>query len=125
PPGTYTSATAISGWTVESSINNGSCTASGWTPGSPEVTVRTTPFASYPFPGAPNGIINHSPLGGLNVLQIGDSSTNQLTTRLRQNFVVTYSNTLLQFAYAGYWQYFNMHSCCQAPAVSVRLYDCQ
>lgn len=125
-PGSYTSASAITGWTIESRTANSSCTYTNWTPGSPEVTVRGTPFNNYPFPGSPLGIINPSPLGGNNVIQIGDTSTNQKMTRLRQTFPVTFSNTLLQIAYSGFWQDGGGgHGCCDQPGLYMKIYNCQ
>lgn len=123
PVGSYTAANAVSGWTVSSRTANGVCPVptNSWNPGSNEFSIVATPINGILPPGY---IIPHSPLGGTNVARLNNSIANANQTRIAQTFVVTNSNSLLQFAYAGYWEDGGGgHNCCQQPGFLVQQYD--
>jgi gliding motility-associated-like protein len=128
-PGAYTSATAVTGWTIESSNTNGSSCNPSWSPGSGEFSLRATPIMQFPNAGTNIGIIQNSPLGGTVVAQLNDDVNDYYATRIRQTFPVTQQNSLFQFAYAGYWQDGGSgHYCCPVsndqPGIKVALYSC-
>lgn len=68
--------------------------------------------------------IPHSPLGGTLVAQINDL-TNQSwdVVRLSQNILVGNSNSIFQFAYAGFWDQCQP-TCCDRTKFNISLYDC-
>jgi hypothetical protein len=125
-PGTYTSATAVSGWTVESNINSGACTYTNWTQGSPEFSLVATPLVNWPHSSAPTtGYLVHSPLGGTVIAVLNDTSSNNNITRFRKTIAVTQTTTLMQYAYAGLWQNGGSgHGCCDQPGFQFTIYDC-
>lgn len=127
PPGVYNTATAVTGWTVESSNNNIgwggiSCTPQPpimWNQGSPEFSIIATPVLGVPFIGN----LPNSPLGGNNVARLQDTQiSNGPMTRISTQFPVTNANTLFQFAFAGSWD--GAHQCCEQASLRVDLYNC-
>lgn len=128
-PGAYTSSTGVSGWTVTSRTSDGSCAPTNWTAGSSEFSIVATPILNWGSVGGVMGVIANSPLGGNNVAQLNDHSSDYQVTRIVQSFPVTSANTLFQFAYCGYWQDGGGgHSCCpisaDQPGINVKMYDC-
>ena len=128
-PGAYTSSTGVTGWTVTSRYNDGTCAPSTWTAGSSEFSIVATPILNWGSVGGVMGVIANSPLGGNNVAQLNDQINDNETTRIMQSFPVTSANTLFQFAYCGYWQDGGSgHACCPAgagqPGINVKMYDC-
>jgi gliding motility-associated-like protein len=119
-PGQITSSTGVTGWTLYERTADGNCSPTSWTPGSSEFWILSTPITSW---YSAVGSIANSPLGGNNIAQLNDFNNNLHTTKLTQTFPVTTANTLFQFAYAGFWQD-GGHACCDQPAISVRMYDC-
>ncbi|HQQ94054.1 MAG TPA: gliding motility-associated C-terminal domain-containing protein [Bacteroidia bacterium] len=138
-PGIYSTAYAVSGWTIESGQNTSvvyppnnqygaGCVGNpipSWNLGSPEFSIVTTPIlgnaALNPF-SINNINIPNSPLGGSNVARLQNSSPTGLMTRISTQFPVTNANTLFQFAYAGSWD--GVHECCGQPAFRIDLYNC-
>lgn len=118
PTGTYTIGNAVSGWSVTSRTSNG-CTNGAWSPGSSEFAIVSTPLAS--FPGL--GLVGNSPLGGTRVAQLNNFVPNTLTTRLSTTFSVTASNSIFQYAFAGYFQK-GFGACCDKPGFFVQVFDC-
>ncbi|WP_317898673.1 T9SS type A sorting domain-containing protein [Aurantibacillus circumpalustris] len=108
PAGAYTTANAVSGWTVSShtrtntsQLNVTDCSIlSPWLPSSQEFSIVSTPIAAFPVIGN----IPHSPLGGLHVARLNNSTANGYATKLTRTYFVTSSNSMLQIAYAGAWQ---------------------
>jgi gliding motility-associated-like protein len=129
-PGVYTTSTGVTGWTVSSRTQDGSCSPSGWTPGSSVFSLVATPILNWGLAGGSIGVIPNSPLGGTVVAQLNDHAAGDYDqTRLAQTFPVTSANTLFQFAYAGYWEDAgSSHPCCPSsaaqPGFSVKMYDC-
>ncbi len=123
-PGSYTTANAVSGWTVESRKNNGTCTYTNWTAGSPEFSIVATPLTNWPTSTSPISLIPHSPLGGTVVAQLNNATPDTIMTCIKQTFVVNSWNTLLYFAFAGYWERAIGQNCCQGSGFRVKLYDC-
>ena len=131
--GQYTGANSVTGWTVESGMNNttiysqlgntnygAACNANAlasWNAGSPELWVVQTPILSVPSIGT----LPNSPLGGTQVLKMQDASPTGLMTRIRSTFPVTAANTLFQFAYAGSWD--GQHDCCGQPGFRIDMYQ--
>ncbi|WP_317899957.1 gliding motility-associated C-terminal domain-containing protein [Aurantibacillus circumpalustris] len=133
-PGVYTSSNGVTGWTVSSRQQDGACSPTGWTPGSPAFSLIATPIISWgTVPGPIMGVIPNSPLGGTLVAQLNNHQASDYNqTKLAQTFPVTSNNTVFQFAYAGYWEDPGSgHTCCngsgtaQQPGFSVKMYDCQ
>ena len=123
-PGSYTTANAVSGWTVESRKANGTCSYTNWAPGSPEFYIVATPLTNWPNSSSPISLIPHSPLGGTVVAQLNNATPDTIMTRLKQTFVVNSWQSTLYFAYAGYWENASGHGCCDRPGPNMRLYDC-
>lgn len=97
--GTYTSASAVSGWTVSSQTASVCNTNTLWVPGSNEFSIVSTPVVN--FAGVMN--IPHSPSGWHpKVAQLNNTVGNNSTTKISTNFSVTTHNNLFQFAFAGY-----------------------
>lgn len=118
-PGAYTSSTAVSGWTVSSQTNTGSCNNSTvWTAGSPEFSIVATPILSFQTIGT----IANSPLGGSNVARLNNTTSNSSVTRIARTLSVTSSVALFQLAYAGIWED-GSHTCCTQAAFKLKLYD--
>jgi hypothetical protein len=128
--GQYTTANAVSGWTVTSqantNANNCGFSAGTWTAGSPQFQVVQTPVSGL----SSIGTLSHSPLGGTKVVRLNNPqivpiqfNVTNLRTKISRTFSVTASNTLFRFAFAG--QYSNdYHSCCDQPLFALRLLDC-
>ncbi len=124
-PGSYTTANAVSGWTVESRKATSTCSYTNWAPGSPEFSIVATPLFSWPITGSPITFVPPSPLGGNNVAQLNNASADTIMTRLKQTVVVTSTNSLFVYTYAGVWQNGAAnHGCCQMPGFKVNFYDC-
>jgi|GEM_PF-453242 len=129
-PGVYTTSTGVTGWTISSRNQDGSCSPSGWTAGSSVFSLVATPILSWGSLSTIMGVIPNSPLGGTVVAQLNDHQTGDYDqTRMAQTFPVTSANTLFQFAYAGYWEDAgSSHPCCPntaaQPGFSVKMYDC-
>jgi hypothetical protein len=119
-PGAYTGSTSISGWTLSSRTTPGNCSTSNtWTGGSSECVIVSTPLLSFPYVGN----IPNSPLGGSNIAVLNTATPNSSSTKLAQTISVTYSNTLLQVAFAGVWQ--DGHQCCDQTSFVIQLKDSQ
>ena len=118
--GAYTTANAVSGWTISSQTATSCNTSSVWNSGSPEFSIVTTPMLYFPNIGT---IIN-SPLGGNKVAILNDHSANANSTKLSRTFSVTATNSILAFAVAGYYQN-GSHLCCEQAGFKVQLKDCQ
>lgn len=132
-PGTYTTANAVAGWTVESAtqgtttgqlcVLNPSLT---WVPGSPEFSVLSTPIASVTaLPWSINSQnLALSPLGGSNIVRLNDiQGVPARLTKLSRQFTVTANSVFLQYAFAGSWDG-GMHNCCENAGFSIELYSC-
>lgn len=115
PVGTYTSANAVSGWTVSSQVNTSSVcnTSTVWTPGSPEFSIVSTPIAAFPVIGN----ILQSPLGGNKVARLNNSTANGSVTKLSRTYSVTSSHSLLKYAFAGVWEDGNHYFCDQTSFI--------
>ncbi len=125
PVGSYTSANAVSGWTVSSRTANGVCPATLWNAGSSEFSIVATPFMITPAPTPMLNLLLNSPLGGTKIARLNSQSLNSNQTKLSQNYTVTNSNALLQFAFAGYWQNGGTgHNCCEQPGMYFTMYSC-
>jgi gliding motility-associated-like protein len=119
--GAYTTSNGVTGWTITSKSNANVCPQTGWTAGSPEFSIIATPVLGVPFIGT----LGNSPLGGNNVAQLNDFTTDYQMTRITQTFPVSLSNTLFQIAYAGVWQDGgSSHVCCAQPGIDIKMYDC-
>jgi hypothetical protein len=106
--GSYTSSNAVTGWSI-SSQSYTSCTSTAWAGGSSEFSIVTTPIINEPF----LGILQNSPLGGTVVAKLNDYSADSHCTRLTRTLSVTsFTNSLLQIAFACGFQS-GSHSCCQ------------
>jgi hypothetical protein len=117
-PGTYSTSNAVSGWTLSS--QTASCNSSAsWTPGSAEFSVVATPVISFPTIGN----IPNSPLGGTNVVSLNNSTANSSKTKLSQTFSVNPSLTLIQCAFAGVWEGYTSHQCCEQSGFLILLKD--
>jgi gliding motility-associated-like protein len=124
-PGAYTSATAVTGWTVDSRSANSTCSFTDWAAGSSEFSLIATPLSNWPNSSSPITFIPHSPLGGTVVAQLNDDINDNNMTRIRQTFPVLSANALFQFAYAGYWQDGGSgHGCCDQPGINMKMFDC-
>ena len=137
-PGAYSTATAVTGWTVESGMNTSivippnvqygaGCVANpiaAWNPGSPEFSIVTTPIFQNIVGAFSIDHVNvpNSPLGGTHVARLNDKNPTGLMTRISTAFPVTNANTLFQFAYAGSWD--GVHECCGQPAFRIDMYQC-
>ncbi len=126
-PGSYSTANAVTGWTVESTMNSMSfgglaCNASNnavvWAPGSPEFSVLSTPISSLAFVGT----VQHSPLGGNKVVQLNNHFPTGLATRIRNQFMVSATFNLFQIAFAGLFD--GAHPCCEQGAFQLDFYTC-
>ncbi|WP_317898674.1 T9SS type A sorting domain-containing protein [Aurantibacillus circumpalustris] len=119
PVGTYTSASAVNGWTISSRTATSCNSTATWSLGSPEFSIIATPQSFLPNIGT----LPNSPLGGTVVAQLNSYySANSSVTRLAQTFSVTSLNAYIQFAYAGIWLS-GTHSCCEQAGFKVLLYD--
>lgn len=119
--GQYTTANAISGWTVSSQAANSCNTNTVWNAGSSKFWIVSTPITGVPS----IGILNASPLGGTKIAQLQNNIfPYSLRTKLATSFPVSLSNTVFQFAYAGVYND-GGHQCCEQPALQVKMYDCQ
>lgn len=117
----------INGWTGTIGPNNNFSLACNYqvlptatTIGAPNFVIQTTPFVD-PIIGA----IPNSPFAGSKVVQLNDGnvSTNPFNTvRLSQNFSVTATNFLYEFAYIAINN--GVHNCCEQPFMYVRVRDC-
>jgi gliding motility-associated-like protein len=119
-PGQYTTANAITGWTVSSQVANSCATNTVWTAGSPKFWIRQTPITGVP------SIVNlgASPLGGSLIAQMNNTVFPlSLRTKLSTSFPVSLANTVFQFAYAGVYED-GGHTCCEQPALQIKMYDC-
>lgn len=134
-PGTYSTATAIPGWSISSGVNPspagiGCGGTPTWTSGSPEFSVVSTPIFGIPYYGSPNIYsidnvnVGASPLGGTQVIRMHDVSPGSLATRMQVTFTVNNSNSLFEIAYCGSWHSIN-HNCCDRPAFIYRILDAQ
>jgi len=127
-PGTYTTANAVAGWTVESAVNSTSfgglnCNSSNtnivWSPGSPEFSVLATPVPSVPYIGT----LTHSPLGGNLIARLNNHlSSGGLITRIKNQFSVGWNTSLFNFAFATSLD--GVHQCCEQPAFLIDFYTC-
>ena len=105
PSGTYAAFNSVAGWTLESRNANGNTCANNWNLGSNSFSIVSTPLVYTNSTNNFSFVIGNSPLGGTQVARLNDNNTNDFDqTRLIQQFPVTPSNALFQFAYAGYWQ---------------------
>jgi hypothetical protein len=118
PVGTYTTGNAVAGWSVSSQVKNG-CAGNTWTSGSMEFSVVSTPVFNFPSVGT----IGPSPFGGSKVVRLNDQIPSTISTKITTSFPVTSSNSLFQFAYAGYYQNAG-HLCCDDPGLSFRVLGC-
>jgi hypothetical protein len=113
----------ITGWTATRGQNGNSCnyttTPTGITVGAPYLQMYTTPFVD-PI----KGVVPNSPFAGNQVVKMNDdiASGNRDVVKLSQNFNVTSTNFLYQFAYIAVMN--SPHVCCQQPYMYVRLRDC-
>jgi gliding motility-associated-like protein len=112
----------FTGWVTTIGTNVNSCaypTANTpVVPGGSTLSVVGTPL----FDATANATIPNSPLGGALVAKINDNNPNGKVIKLTQNFVVTNSNYLYDFAYYAVQN--GIHTCCQQPYLFVRLRDC-
>src|SRR5688572_21950792 len=95
-PGTYTTANAVSGWTISSQTVTSCNTSTVWTPGSNEFAILSTPISTF----GTIGMIPNSPLGGTNIAMLNNTTPNGSSTKLSQKFKITYSCSKFIFAYA-------------------------
>lgn len=123
--GTYTgaaNANAISGWSISSVVISGTntaCNATGFTPGSPEFSIVSTPLFNVPSLGN----VLTSPLGGTNIAHINEYTNNNTLTRLSTNFPVTNSNSMFFYAFAAVFLS-GTHQCCDDAGFRFNVYDC-
>jgi hypothetical protein len=122
-PGNYTSANAVTGWTVTSHDYFGCITSSvNWSSGSNQFAIVATPITSL----TAIGTLPHSPLGGTVVARLNNFTPDYKCTRISQTFPVTSSNNLFTYAFAGYWEDGGSgHGCCEQPGFRVVIKDCQ
>ncbi len=120
PAGTYTAANSVSGWSLSSmSMTLNSCSTGTWLPGASEFSIVSTPITN--FLGV--GTITQSPLGGSMVAVINSTVGNCTKTRISTSFLVSSSNNLFKYAYAGFFADAG-HSCCYQAGFTVRVLDC-
>jgi hypothetical protein len=118
-PGTYTASNSVSGWTLSSGTNSGSCTSSGpWTGGSSEFSIVATPVLNFPTIGN----ISNSPLGGLNIARLNNSTANGCSTKLEQTINVTYTNSAFSLAYCALLED-GGHNCCSQSKLTIQIKD--
>jgi hypothetical protein len=129
-PGTYATPNAITGWTIESGSNANSYPCGGtviWSAGSPDFSVVATPVAATPWSSGlfsiNNVFVGNSPLGGNNVVRLNDAFGSGIITKIKTNYTVTPSTSLVKIAFCGSWDQ-NAHTCCNRPAMLVNVYDC-
>lgn len=112
----------FTGWIGTSGTNTNSCaypTATTVIGAGPTLTVLPTPLVD-PVTGV---VVPNSPLGGSMVAKIGNTVVGTgKVTKITQNFLVTNSNYLYDFAYYAVQN--GPHNCCQQPYMFVRLRDC-
>jgi hypothetical protein len=114
--GIYTAGNAVTGWSITS--QTASCSLAGWTSGSPEFSIISTPLMDPII-----GILPVSPFGGTVVAKLHDSNAGALVTKLTTSFPVTSSNPVFNFAYAGAWQQ-GAHNCCEQAGMKVIVRNC-
>lgn len=136
-PGTYTTANAVSGWTISSGNNDpltgAACSGSisNLIPGSPEFSVVSTPIIGQTYPGLPQLFsidyltILNSPLGGNQVVRMNDSQMGSLATRMQKSVVVNANTSLFTIAYCGSWDKVQHPTCCDLPGFILRVLDAQ
>ncbi len=117
--GAYTTANAVSGWTISSQTPTSCNTSSAWNAGSPEFSIVSTPILFFPNIGT---IIN-SPLGGSKVALLNNHVANGISTKLSRTLYVSSSFSIFTFAFAGYYQGGN-HQCCEQAGFKLQLRDC-
>lgn len=111
----------FTGWITTIGTNTNSCaypTATVPLGMGPTLTVLTTPLLD-PITGV---IVPNSPLGGTMVAKLNNTSLGGKVIKMSQNFLVTNSNYLYDFAYYAVQN--GPHTCCQQPYMFVRLRDC-
>ncbi|MBK9285551.1 MAG: gliding motility-associated C-terminal domain-containing protein [Sphingobacteriaceae bacterium] len=111
----------FTGWTLTQGTNTNSCSYPTATiplsPG-PTATILSTPLVD-PVTGF---LLPNSPLGGTMVAKLNNQTGGAGVTKMTQNFVVTNSNYLYDFAYFAVQN--GPHNCCNQPYMFVRLRDC-
>jgi hypothetical protein len=116
--GSYTASNAVSGWTLSSRTMTGCNTPTAWTPGGPEFSIASTPLINFPNIGS----VPNSPLGGNKVAILNNTISNSSSTKISYSFSVTNGNSLLQVAFAGYFQN-GSHNCCEQAGLRIYLTD--
>jgi len=129
-PGAYTSATAVSGWTVESGSNFSSYPCGGsvtWSGGSSEFSIVATPITGATWSSGPYSLNNlnvgNSPLGGNNVARLQDVNPSGGITKLKTAYTVSAANSLFKVAFCGSWDLLG-HTCCDRPCLLLKVFDC-
>jgi len=142
-PGPIVASNQITGWTVESGINqfpNNSCNLGGCCPSPPVnsqlISAGSTGFvdpvvgAQYPLfsvfgTSANNGIASNPQLGlpamfGTNFIRLNDAVTGDYSMeKLTKSFLVAPTNALFQFAFISV--FYPGHGCCDAGAFQIKL----
>jgi hypothetical protein len=113
--GTYTSANAVTGWTISSQTVTSCISSTVWTPGSPEFSIISTPV----FTAGPIGTLGNSPLGGSKIVQLNNFTPNSTSTRLSKTFSVNPSGGTLNLAYALLLED-GSHYCCDQTSMFLR-----
>ena len=123
PAGAYSSANAITGWTLSSRNADGTCAsaATSWTPGSSEFSIVATPIIAL----STIGTIPNSPFGGSVVAMLNDLTASYKETKLSQTFPVTSANAIFNYAFAGLWQDGGSgHGCCSQSQLNILVKNC-
>ncbi|MBX3164926.1 MAG: T9SS type A sorting domain-containing protein [Bacteroidetes bacterium] len=117
-PGTYTTANAVSGWTISSQTVTSCNTSTVWQAGSPEFSVMSTPISNLPYIGT----LLNSPLGGTNIACLNNTVANSNCTKIAQTFTLSNAPHMAQIAVAGMWED-GGHNCCQQPSFKIQFRD--
>lgn len=117
------SVTSVPGWTITEGSNTSSCSMAGCCSAVATGTnswIRATPIISTgPTPTIPN-----SPLGGSQIIQLGDSIPNMSeVVRLEKNYLVSSTNSFFQYAVFALMDG-TSHLCCDQPYLNISFYDC-
>lgn len=141
PAGSIPSSSSVSGWSVFGGLNTntgGSCSHLGCcTVSTPTAMIINTTGgyidsyigSSYPiysvFGNTANGGSSWNPsipnMSGNSIIRLNDQAGNYTATMLSKTFSVTPSNTLFEYAYIA--MVYSGHTCCDAPAFTIKLYN--